>query len=231
MRLGLITYDAPHLKTEQVARRLFHHGRKDLVFFALPFVTRPARPVLFSHRPDMASGAHSRDVADRLGASFDAVRSADEIPPDAADLFLILGAGLLPPAFVTATEGRVLNSHPGIIPLVRGLDAFKWAIFDGLPVGNTLHLIDAEADAGRVLATRPTPVFDDDTLADFAARHYALEIDLMVDFASHLDGAAPAGFEERPARMRMPAQKEALLPGRFEAYRRRYLSDNTRKVA
>ena len=40
----------------------------------------------------------------------------------------------------------IVNAHPGIIPLTRGLDSLKWAIYQNVPIGNTLHLIDNEVD-------------------------------------------------------------------------------------
>jgi phosphoribosylglycinamide formyltransferase-1 len=223
MRLGLITYDSKHLKTEHVALGLRQRGYDDLAFFALPFVQRAPRQIVFAHRPDMSMGAHSRDVAEAVGASYEKVSGPEQIAHDAADLFLILGAGLLPPAFVSGTLGRVVNAHPGIIPIVRGLDAFKWAIVDGMPIGNTLHFIDEEADAGEVLGVEPTPLFADDTLESFARRHYELEILMMIGFETYLDRrreqleGAP-----RPPRMRMPHSEQTQLRDSFVNYKARF---------
>lgn len=223
VRLGIITYDCRHLKTEQVALGLAQRGGFDMTFFALPFVTRATRTILFAHRPEMNSGAHSREIAAAVGADFRPIPDPDAIAADAADYFLILGAGLLPASFVSATSGRVLNAHPGLIPLVRGLDAFKWAIHDGMPVGNSLHMIDEEADAGTLVGLSSTPVFHTDSLHSFARRHYELEIAMMIDFDHYLRSPTlePAGAT-RPARMRMPADKQAELESRFEDYRRRF---------
>jgi phosphoribosylglycinamide formyltransferase-1 len=227
MRIGIITYDARHLKTEQVALALHHRGRYEMLFFGLPFVQRPARTIVFAHRPNMEQGASSRDVARSVGGEFIAVESINAVPPDACKLFLIAGAGLLAEEWVNRTAGRVINSHPGIIPLVRGLDAFNWAILDGMPLGNTLHFIDAEADAGQVIARVATPVFASDDLVNLARRHYELEIQMMVDFETHLERratAAPdvANYEVRPARMRMKAEQQMQLHDAFADYRARY---------
>lgn len=201
-------------------------GMTDLAFFALPFVARKPREILFAHRPEMTDGAPSVEVAAALGASFTRCQTPDAIPPDAADIFLIVGAGLLPPSFVTATRGRVLNSHPGLIPLVRGLDAFKWAILDQKPIGNTLHYIDEAADAGDVVASVRTPIFPDDTLEGFARRHYEIEIAMMVQFDQYIASgvARPAldGGEIGPARLRMPAERQAELGAAFEVYKSRF---------
>ena len=227
MRVGLITYDNPHLKTEQVALGLAQRRAGALSFYALPFAPRAPREVLFAHRPDMATGAHSRAVAEAIGAPYRLCATPGDIPADDCDLFLILGAGLLPEEFVRATAGRVINSHPGLIPAVRGLDAFKWAIVDGVQVGNTLHFIDEEADAGELIAAEITPVFRTDTLESFARRHYELEIILMLDFAVRL-AIAPSARPRiddtavRPARRRMPALLEEQLRDRFELYKEQF---------
>jgi phosphoribosylglycinamide formyltransferase 1 len=231
MRLGVITYQERHLKTEQVCLGLARtRSCSSMTFFALPFQARPPRKVLFEHRPDMLSGAHTRELANFLQAKYEICDSANAIPADGADLFLILGAGLLPSGFVAETRGRVLNSHPGIIPAVRGLDAFKWAIYDLAPVGNTLHFIDEEADAGETIAILPTPVFASDSLRSFARRHYELEIAMMVGFADYLDrrpeqDGRSSLLEPRPARMRMPAEKQAELETRFELYKKEFAHD------
>lgn len=224
MKIGIITYDTAHLKTEQVALGLAAIGTHELEFFGLPFVPRAPRPIIFQHRPDMETGARSRDVAKALGFNFVSCASPADIPADGADIFLITGAGLLPPEFVNATRGRVLNSHPGIIPLVRGLDAFKWAILDGQPLGNSIHYIDEAADAGEVVAVRPTPVFKSDSLAQLARRHYEIEIAMMIGFEALLAdaGNSQGDYEERRARMRMPADLQAQLEPAFEAYKDKF---------
>jgi phosphoribosylglycinamide formyltransferase-1 len=225
MRIGIITYATHHLKTEQIAVGLRQRGYQDLSLFALPFSQRAAREIIFAHRPDMSIGGHSRDVAFTLGADYREVASADEIDPASADIFLIAGARLLPPTFVNATLGRVLNSHPGKIPLVRGLDALKWAILEKLPVENSLHFIDVETDAGDMIAQFPTPLFMSDTLGKFAARHYEIEIDMMLDFEHHIANRKRGAFKPSPSeagepRMRMKAQDQKRLFAEFEDYKR-----------
>ena len=223
MRVGIITYAANHLKTEQVAVGLMHHGYSDISFFALPFKQRPARKIIFEHRPDMTIDGHSSQVAQVVGATYHEVESAHEIAPYAADNLLIAGADLLPPEFVNATLGRVLNSHPGKISLVRGLDASKWANLEQQPVKNNLHIIDADTDAVEVVALCRTPLFPSDSLEKFAARHPEIEIDIMIDFEGYLnDRQVESGEAIEPgvARMRMKAEQQKLLHSAFEDYKK-----------
>ncbi|MCR5871118.1 MULTISPECIES: hypothetical protein [unclassified Sphingomonas] len=95
-----------------------------------------------------------------------------------------------------------------------------------MPIGNTLHLIDEQADAGDLIAVAPTPLFKDDDLESFARRHYESEILMMLAF-DHLMAAPerPVIDENlvRPARMRMPAEKQSTLRSAFEAYKERFV--------
>ncbi|WP_374764516.1 formyltransferase family protein [Yunchengibacter salinarum] len=224
LSLGIITYDHPHLKTDQVVSRLLaQHRFQNVVLFTLPFTPRPARPVLFNHRPDQSTG---RDPAGLAGAYGLAVEPWDgKAPIGPMDNYVITGAGLIDPAL--ALGGPVLNAHPGLIPTARGLDAFKWAIHDGLPLGITLHEIDAAVDSGTVRAYARTPVRADDSLADLAARHYENEITLLADFPRHLHNRPKAHLPANAPRKRMGRATEKEMITRFPGYREKYITTGT----
>jgi methionyl-tRNA formyltransferase len=50
-----------------------------------------------------------------------------------------------------------LNLHPGIAPLLKGLDPIRWALWERRPewLGATVHYIDEGIDTGPVLAYAP----------------------------------------------------------------------------
>ena len=52
---------------------------------------------------------------------------------------------------------------------VRGLDAYSEAIYNGYPLGNSLHAIDKEVD--KVVLLKMTPIFESDTWYSLARRH------------------------------------------------------------
>lgn len=221
MKLGLITYQAPHLKTTQIVEGLVAKGCRDMTIYAMPLKTYAPRQPLFAHRPGQFVGDHVKDLAARNGLNYVEV-STDADIPGGRDVYLVTGANILSAACVTGKA--ILNIHPGVIPLVRGLDAFKWGILDDQPMGNTLHYIDAEVDMGEVVSIVPTPVYPDDTLATLAARHYDREIEMLVEFEQHLAKRDNpfAGAEARPSRMRMPAEQEQQMLDHFEDYKRRF---------
>ena len=69
-----------------------------------------------------------------------------------------------------AFPGRILNTHPAILPAFPGWHAVEEALAAGVEVtGCTVHLATVETDAGPVLAQEEVPVLADDTVA-IAAR-------------------------------------------------------------
>jgi phosphoribosylglycinamide formyltransferase 1 len=229
LRIGLISYDHPHLMTEQVLHRLLLKNqsgigpRLEVKLLALPFASRASRKVLFAHRPDQEESVPTRELAVRHRLDF--VPCAYDSIPDVADLYLIAGAGIFSARAIG--QKKILNAHPGIIPLARGLDAFKWSILAGVPLGVTLHTIDAEIDAGEVIAIVRTPVFPSDSLNSLARRHYELELDVLGEFLTFLDGKAKATlpvYPESPPRMRMPIDIENEMIAKFEEYKLKFSS-------
>lgn len=227
LRIGLISYDHRHLKTEQLVHRLLFKNklamgpRLELKLLALPFSARPSRHVLFAHRPDQEKSIPTRELADRYQLDF--VPCAYDSIPDVADFYLVAGAGI----FTGQAIGRkkILNVHPGVIPSARGLDAFKWSIFSGVPLGVTLHAIDARVDAGETIDIVKTPIFPSDSLDGLARRHYELELDVLGEFLTFLKGTAKAVlpiYPENPLRMRMPIDTEKQMIAKFEEYKQKF---------
>lgn len=78
---------------------------------------------------------------------------------------------LLSPAFVARWRGRILNIHPSLLPLHKGLDTHARALAAGdAEHGCSVHLVTDELDAGEVLARARVPVRPGDTAESLAAR-------------------------------------------------------------
>ena len=119
MRLGLISYDHSHLKTEQLVHKYIRDSRiKEITIFALPFKERKKRHVKISHRPDMNNGIPTSCLSELQNVHFRHWDGKETIG-DYCDLFVIGGAGVLD---VNCMKNKpVVNAHPGIIPMTRGL--------------------------------------------------------------------------------------------------------------
>lgn len=79
-------------------------------------------------------------------------------------------------------EGRVLNTHPALLPSFPGWHAVRDALDYGVKVsGCTVHVATREVDAGPILAQQAVPVRDDDTEATLHERIKVVERDLYVE--------------------------------------------------
>lgn len=79
---------------------------------------------------------------------------------------------ILGPETVQAYKGKILNIHPGHLPLLAGKDPQKKAIALGLSqTGNTVHVVTGKVDDDSdVLATDTIDIPSDTTLEDLCYR-------------------------------------------------------------
>lgn len=82
---------------------------------------------------------------------------------------LVVSAGfmkILGPHFLSRFPGRVVNTHPALLPAFPGAHAVPDALAYGVRVtGCTVHLVDAGMDTGPILAQEAVDVLDDDEAA------------------------------------------------------------------
>lgn len=74
---------------------------------------------------------------------------------------------------ILATPSRgVLNCHPGLLPMFRGCTCVEWALYLDEPVGNTVHLMSKDIDAGPIVSKKRTDALPGDTYSDLRCRVY-----------------------------------------------------------
>jgi phosphoribosylglycinamide formyltransferase 1 len=97
----------------------------------------------------------------------------------AADIELVCLAGymrLLTPFLVGRWVGRMLNTHPSLLPAFPGLHTHARALRAGVKLhGCTIHLVTEPTDAGPILAQAAVPVLPGDDEERLAARVLAQE--------------------------------------------------------
>jgi phosphoribosylglycinamide formyltransferase-1 len=83
----------------------------------------------------------------------------------------ILGAGAQ-----AAYGGRILNTHPALLPAFPGWHAVADALAYGVKVtGCTVHVAELEVDAGPIVAQEAVPVLPGDTVETLHERIKAVE--------------------------------------------------------
>ncbi|WP_432572910.1 phosphoribosylglycinamide formyltransferase [Kineococcus sp. SYSU DK005] len=133
-------------------------------------------------------GEHpDRAAWDRALAAAVAARSPDLVV--LAGFMRIVGAPLL-----DAFGGRLVNTHPALLPSFPGAHGVRDALAHGVRVtGCTVHLVDAGVDTGPILDQAAVRVLDGDDEASLHERIKDAERRLLVDVVARLArGELPA---------------------------------------
>jgi len=131
-------------------------------------------PAVLVERDDWSSGfdrvAYARDVVEALAAHD-------------VDLIAMAGFGTVlgSPVF-DAFAGRIVNTHPSLLPSFPGWHAVRAALDFGVKVtGCTVHVATEEVDSGPILAQGAVAVADDDTEATLHERIKVIERRLYIE--------------------------------------------------
>ena len=229
MRYCIFAYDFPHRKTNAFIRAMARIIDDNILIIAAPFVSIPyvAPLIQWEEKPN---NAHPRDVARQLDLSYLVSRHEEclqILDAEKPDIGVVAGARIIPDAVIKRFPYGILNIHGGILPLNRGLDCMKWAVYNGLPQGVTAHIINERVDAGLYLDHTVIDVWPRDGFGDIAERLFVAErrllkhaVSMMEDNAKHmshlteLTGGTTHG--------RMTRQMEAETQQRFEQYKLYY---------
>ncbi len=126
-----------------------------------------------------------RDHADRSAWDQALAKAVAAYEPD-----LVVSAGfmkILGSAFLTQFAGRVINTHPALLPAFPGAHAVEEAVAYGVKVtGCTVHLVDTGVDTGPILAQEAVPVESGDDVAGLHERIKTVERRLLVDVLARL---------------------------------------------
>jgi len=112
---------------------------------------------------------------------------------------LVVLAGFLKklgPLTLSAYGGRILNTHPALLPKFGGPGMFGQHVHRAVLAagdavsGASVHVVTAEYDTGPILAQRTVPVHLDDTADILAERVQTAERALLVDFIAEVASGA-----------------------------------------
>ena len=97
---------------------------------------------------------------------------------------LIVSAGfmkILGPKVLENYLGRIINTHPALLPLFPGAHAVRDALAAGVTItGATVHFVDAGIDTGQIITSQQVMVEPDDTEALLHERIKVVERELLI---------------------------------------------------
>ena len=100
---------------------------------------------------------------------------------DRAELVLLAGyMRILGEDFAGSYCGRMINLHPSLLPLYKGLDTYNRVLNSGdAETGASIHFVTAGLDSGPVISQVRIPVLPGDDAASLSARLSPLEHKLV----------------------------------------------------
>jgi len=106
----------------------------------------------------------------------------------APDLIIFTGGNILRKQLLDVPRLGVLNIHLGLLPETRGMSSPEWSLLNRVPVGITIHYMDAGIDTGPILQRFELPdVNRSKSLSDLRHRLIAFGIEKAGEVIAGLD--------------------------------------------
>ncbi|SNQ49736.1 Phosphoribosylglycinamide formyltransferase [Frankia canadensis] len=121
-----------------------------------------------------------------------------------ADVGLVVTAGYLrklEARTLARFDGKIINVHPAPLPEFGGQGMFGSAVHEAILAsgvrvsGPTIHVVNAEYDAGPVIAHADVPVLADDTVDSLSARVLEMEHRLLPAVVGRIAAGEPFSLE------------------------------------
>ncbi len=127
-----------------------------------------------------------------------------------AEVAVVVAFGqILPKAVLDVPARGSINVHASILPRLRGAAPIAWAIIRGeTETGITTFQMDPGMDTGAVLLHEATPIAQDETAGELAARLAPLGARVMLATLERLDALAPIPQDHSIATLAPRLKKE-----------------------
>jgi phosphoribosylglycinamide formyltransferase 1 len=174
---------------------------QDGLSVALVASDRPCRALEVASDAGLDARLIDRATFGGFGPSFDreaySLELARVLSEASIDLVAMAGFGtIVTGAFHRAFPGRVLNTHPSLLPEFKGWHAVAATLAAGVSEsGCTVHVATEELDDGPILAQRRVPIFPEDDEASLHERIKAVERTLYPEVVARVMASLAQGAE------------------------------------
>lgn len=217
----VLTFDNPHRKTQDLIFRLLANGIKPLIV-STEWEERKSFKPMIAHRPGNPINISLTKLCRNLGLDlivtpkvhlFKQLKTIKNIE------YILLATGNIIEESITS-KYKVVNSHPGYLPVIKGLDALKWAILYKENIGVTTHFVNEQIDGGLIIERKIVPLHYEDTFHNLAYRQYEMEVEMLVNAINTI----PENIKIKESRYetfrRMPHRLEYRMLEIFEELRK-----------
>ena len=112
---------------------------------------------------------------------------------DKPEVLVLGGTRIIKPKILEIPGQFTVNSHPGLLPWLRGSASVGWALYKDMPQGATAHFVVPGIDTGDIIYSRQLPVYRHDTYESINYRIAILAGELMAEAVAAIKkGKAPS---------------------------------------
>lgn len=135
--------------------------------------------VSYAREMGIATFAHTHK--ELLGKEQWELAVLEEMQKRTIDLIVLAGyMRIIGTKVIEAYTKRMINLHPSLLPAFKGLDAIGQALAAQVKeTGVTIHYVDADLDAGPIIAQQRVPMEPSDTYEQVARRIQRVEHELL----------------------------------------------------
>lgn len=229
----VLTFDSPHRKTQDLILKLLAKGVKPLVV-ATEWIEMKSFSPIIQHRPSNPINISLATFCKNLDINLIVTTKSklyQELKGIEGIEFVLLSTGNIIDEKVVS-EFKVVNSHPGFLPDIKGLDALKWAILYKQNIGVTTHFVNSQIDGGVIIERKIVPIYYEDTFHNLAYRQYEMEVELLTNAITCTPENIEIGESDYETFRRMPHRLESRMLDMFNELRleSEYRTNHLKKV-
>jgi methionyl-tRNA formyltransferase len=115
------------------------------------------------------------------------------------ELLVLGGTRILRQPVLAIPPRGTVNAHPGLLPRLRGSSSVAWALYYDVPLGSTVHFVEAGIDTGPILLRRRLRVYRGDSYEALVRRTLTLSGELMADALALLEAGEVQAETQDPS--------------------------------
>jgi hypothetical protein len=192
-KIAVFAYAFNHAKTQNCLLKMIDSGIRPQLAILQPSQTLLPNPDSIGIVPKLAQATCSHETLFEqlripyVVAGHDSPECYAALSSHKCTLGVITGARILRKETIGRLPRGIINAHPGLLPVNRGLDNLKKAILWDIDPAVTFHLIDERIDMGKLIFVKKVPLFETDSLHSVFLRHQTVEAEGLPDAIKILD--------------------------------------------
>ncbi len=159
------------------------------------FLTRIKGQAVPPHLQQLISG---RNIPVHCVSNHNDDTCKELLEADKPDLLVLGGTRIIKPKILEVPRQSTVNSHPGLLPCLRGSASVGWALYKDLPQGATAHFIDSGIDTGDIIVSRQLQVYRHDTYESINYRIASLAGELMAEAVTSIKNGEASRTPQDP---------------------------------